>query len=390
MKAFQTTTWLLTCLLAGAGAAQTKLADLSAVEDGFVRSVARIRPSVVSIAVPYQPAGAEGQQHAALSGVVVRPGYIVSLSNLLAWCAQADVTYLDGHEERTRVVGYDPVYGLGVLESPRKDVAPATLAATSSLRPGSWVVMVGNAFGLRHSVSWGLVSGMRPNVQVQGRPPVDMIQMTAPVNPGDSGCAVVNLRGELVGLASSSYGASLSGQAAPHAGISFAVPMASLAPSIDQIVATGRVPRGWLGLAITTVYLPYSRRRAVQVVGVAPNSPGFRAGVQAGDLVLSLGQTPVHTMEQLEALVLLTRPGQEMLLEVVRQGQRSRLRAEVGQWQSATTHPVSDVDSLVHPAPRAGDIRLSGADRAPENALLRRRLRQMQEEILQLLKESER
>ena len=387
MRLLDTILWLSAPILALSAMGVAGPADLEALEGAFVRSVDGIRPAVVSIAVPYRPSHTGPVRQAELSGVIVRPGHIASLSNLLGTCREAVVTYLDGKEARASVLGYDPVYGLGVLKCDRDDIKPVQIAAQSSPRPGSWVVMVGNAFGLRHSVSWGVVSGLRQAVQVQGRPPVGMVQMTTPVNPGDSGCAVVNLRGELVGLASSSYGAMARG--APNSGISFAVPSAPLMASVDQIMATGRVARGWLGAAIATVYLPYSRRQAVQVVAIASGSPSDRAGLKVSDIILSLDSEPMMAMEQVEALVLTSKPRQKIEMEIIRQGRRATLSAELGQWRPQTIQPTANVDTLIHHPPQPGSIRLSSADRSPRSAAMRQRLRQMHDEILQLLKETE-
>ena len=381
---------LVTVVIASAASAQaadTAAADLAALEMRTIQTVQAAKPSVVTIAVPYRHASANTIESAVLSGVVVKDGgVIVSLSNLLNGCDQVEVTYPDDQVGKARVLGYDPVYGLGVLKADRAGLKPLPMA-TAAPRAGSWVLMVGNSFGLSHSVSWGIVSGVRKGVQVLGRPPVDMIQMTAPVNPGDSGCAVLNLRGELVGLASTSYTGS---QGQPGgAGISFAVPMASLRGPIEQILAKGTVARGWLGVGIITVYLPRSGRRAAQVVEVQPDSPGERSGLQIGDVILSFGRRPIRSAEELESEILLTQPDTQADLEIIRAGRDAKARVAVGHWRPATARPVGHADSLISQPQRAGAVRLSGARRDPRNAALRQRLQQMRQEILRLLKEME-
>ena len=387
MRWHRNTALLLTAAFVASAWVSAGSVDPAALEQAFVKTVERVRPSVVTMAVPYRCPTAESVQSAVLSGVVVRPeGYIVSLSNLLDGCDSVDVTFLDGQTGHARLVGYDPVYGLGVLKVEREDLAALSIAAPSALRPGAWVLMVGNAFGLSHSISWGVVSGVRKRVQVLGRPPVDMIQMTVPVNPGDSGCAVVNLRGELVGLASSSYAGSRAEPGGATRGISFAVPMTTLADSIEQIVQHGRVPRGWLGISIITVYLPARDRRAVQVVEVTGNSPGARAGLQPGDLIVSLNGKPLGAAEDMEAQILMSKPKSIVEIEVVRRGQSAVLRPALDQWRPRVARRVGEVEAMVFPQQPSGAIRLSGADR---DAALRRRLHQLRQELHQLLKESE-
>ncbi len=367
--------------------AAASAADLSALEESFIKAVESVRPAVVAVTAPYRPAEGGRMENVVLSGVIVRPGFIASISNLLSRCDTATVTFADGREARARVAGYDPVFGLGVLKCDEAKAKPLRIAKSGSLRAGSIVVLVGNAFGLRHSVSWGLVSGLRRDIQVQGRPPVEMIQMTAPVNPGDSGCAVVNLRGELVGLASSRFDGPGGGCGAT--GINFAVPADRLQEPIEQIVSKGRVERGWLGVTIAPAFLPRSGRRAVQVVEVSPDSPGAAAGLQTGDVILSVNGKPVYHPKQLEAIVLLTPPSQTVRLETMRRGRRSSILAQVGCWRPSCAPPLANIDSLVHRLPENGSVRLSGADRGRGDAALRRRLQQMQEEILQLLKEQQ-
>lgn len=364
--------------------AQAQPAGVAALEQAFVRTVAKVRPSVVTLGIPYQEPGAKCVDRAMLSGVAIEPeGHIVSLSNLLNGCKEASVTLDSGESATARVVGYDPVYGLGVLKVEGTRLPALAVADESSLAPGSWVLMVGNAFGLSHSVSWGIVSGVRQGVQVLGRPPIDMIQMTTPVNPGDSGCAVVNLRGELVGLASSSYTGS-------SAGISFAMPMTALRDSIGQIEAKGCVARGWLGVGITNVYLPRLGREAVEVMEVAPDSPGRRAGLRPGDVILSLDGAPIRDSAAMEGLVLLSPPDRAVELEVVRLGRPVRVHAQLGQWQPVAAKPVRKAEGLVHHPFDATGVRLSAAGSGPSNAELRRRLAELHEQLLQLLKENQR
>jgi len=366
--------------------AQAQQAGVAALERAFVRTVAKVRPSVITIGIPYQEPGAKSVGRAMLSGVAIEPeGHVVSLSNLLSGCQEVEVTLGSGESVTARVVGYDPVYGLGVLKVEGTRLPALAVADESSLAPGSWVLMVGNAFGLSHSVSWGIVSGVRPGVQVLGRPPNDMIQMTAPVNPGDSGCAVVNLRGELVGLASSSYTGSSAG-----AGISFAMPMTALRDSIEQIAAKGYVARGWLGVDIANVYLPHLDRQAVEVVDVAPNSPGHHAGLRSGDVILSLDGAPIRDSAAMVGRVLLAPPNRAVELEVVRLGRPMQVQAQLGQWRPVAAKPVRKAEGLVHHPFGAAGVRLSGAGSGPSSAELRRRLTELHEQLLQLLRENQR
>jgi len=389
MSDMSASTSLRYCLLVALLCAAAAWADPAALERAFIKTVADVKPSVVTIAVPCQHEGAHSVECAVLSGVVVKPeGYIVSLSNLLNGCQAVDVTFADGSEGAADLVGYDPVYGLGVLKVDDKKLKAIRIADQSAAPPGSWAIMVGNAYGLSHSISWGIVSAVRRGVQVQGRPPVDMIQMTTPVNPGDSGCAVVNLRGELVGLASSRYTGSGSGPVGT--GISFAVPVHQLMESLEQIVDKGRVARGWLGVGIMTVYLPRSERHAVKVLEVVPDSPGQHAGLQPNDLITALNRTPIGSADALEAEILLAKPDTTVQVEVLRHGRRLALRPTLGEWRPTVARKVGADEALVFPSQPDGRVQLSSADRNPGNAVLRRQLLQMHQQLLQLLRESER
>jgi serine protease Do len=224
-------------------------------------------------------------------------------------------------------VGADPLSDLAVLRADDAVPAPAPLGDAAKLRVGQLVVAIGNPHGFASSVTAGVVSALGRSLPTRSGTAVrvvdDVIQTDAALNPGNSGGALVDGRGDVVGINTAVAGI----------GLGLAVPInATTRDIIGALMRDGRVRRAWIGIAGGARPLPprvaaaLGRERAVEVVEVVEGSPAERAGVRPEDLVVAVEESPVHGVNDLQRLMTADRIDRETTLEVVRGGERRRLR----------------------------------------------------------------
>ncbi len=227
------------------------------------------------------------------------------------------------------MVGRDYFLDLAVLRVEARDLTPLPLGDSDSLRPGDWVVAVGNPYGLDHTVTVGVVSATGRPLAVGQRQFESLIQTDAAIKPGNSGGPLLNLRGEVVGI---NTAVSASGQ-----GIGFAIPINQAKEVLGDLVNRGRVARPWLGVYLQDLtpelaaYLGVPGRRGVLVVDLAPGGPAQRAGMRAGDVILSLAGRQVGSVEEITRMVSRLKVGERVRVEVVREGRRQELILTVGE-----------------------------------------------------------
>ncbi|MCC5863595.1 MAG: trypsin-like peptidase domain-containing protein [Wenzhouxiangella sp.] len=255
------------------------------------------------------------------SGVIVSSdGLILTTLHVISNVDNIAVALWDGRVFEAHLVGADPATDLAVLRIEVEDDLPAAnFAASSQLRAGDVVLAIGNAFGLSHTVTMGIVSATGRG-QLNLTALEDFIQTDAAINAGNSGGALVNPAGEVVGINSASLSQSIGAQ-----GISFAIP-ASLAREIkQQIIAHGEVPRGWMGVDLSDLALamqfdgtPISGAR---VARVDHGGPGWRAGLRPGDIVVNAGGQSVSSARELNLFIAQQQPGSLVELNVLRGNQ---------------------------------------------------------------------
>jgi S1-C subfamily serine protease len=296
--------------VSGAGA----LVELSDALEGLV---ARVSPAVVGV-VPGRGQG---------SGTVLTPdGYVLTSAHVVRQVRAPRVRLAGGEEVRGRVVGTDPATDLAVVKVDA-DALPALpalpLTPAERLKVGMLVVAIGHPFSLEHSVSLGVVSAVdRQMPGPSGAALEGMIQTDAAINPGNSGGPLVSARGEVVGINTSVL---------PYAqGIGFAVRAATASWVASVLISRGEVVRPLLGVSARAEPLPaelarrHGRARAVRVLGVAVGDAAERAGVRAGDLLLTLEGQPVASVDDLQRLMVLA-PGPSLRLTVLRGGREREL-----------------------------------------------------------------
>lgn len=269
----------------------------------------------------------ENQQRGVGSGFLIsQDGYLLSNHHVVAGATDVFVTLVDKREFKATVVGSDERTDVALLKINAKNLPFLPLGNPSRLKAGEWVVAIGSPFGLENSVTAGIVSAI-------GRDTGDylpFIQTDVAVNPGNSGGPLLNLRGEVVGINSQIYS-----RTGGFMGISFAIPIDEARRVSDQLRATGKVVRGRIGVAIDEVSrevaeaLGLKTAEGALVRNVDPQGPAAKAGVEAGDIILSFNGQPIRRMSDLPRLVGNTKPGTEASLQVWRRGDQRRLAVTV-------------------------------------------------------------
>ena len=257
------------------------------------------------------------------SGVVITPdGFMLTSAHVVGGSgSRVRASFVDGSDLEARIVGADPLSDLAVLRAESARLQPAELGDASTLKVGQLVVAIGNPHGYAGSVTAGVVSALGRSLPArQGgatRIIDDVIQTDAALNPGNSGGALVDGRGRVVGINTAVAGI----------GLGLAVPVNEATRRIvSALMRDGRVRRAWIGIAGGARPLPprvaasLGRDRAIEVVEVIEGSPAARAGLRAEDLIVGVDGTPVRGVDDLQRLMTEERIGTRCALEVVRDG----------------------------------------------------------------------
>jgi Do/DeqQ family serine protease len=257
------------------------------------------------------------------SGVVVdERGTILTNHHVVEHAAEVRVSFGDGRELAARILGVDPRTDLAVLRVEDAGLPHATLGDSDRLQVGDIVLAFGNPFGLGGTVTMGIVSAMgRGNIGVADYE--DFIQTDAAINPGNSGGALVNTRGEVVGINTAIFSRS-----GGYQGIGFAIPSNMVREVLDGILANGRVVRGYAGVAVQALTPDLARAfglgdaRGAVVTSVDPAGPAAAAGLRRGDVIVALRDRPIASDEELRTRLSRLKPGERVSLGVVRNGRR--------------------------------------------------------------------
>lgn len=262
------------------------------------------------------------------SGVIISSdGYIVTNDHVIDGADTVAVTLADQQEYEANVVGRDPKTDLAVLKiAPKQTLPAAALGDSEHLNVGDWVVAIGNPFGLDHTVTSGIVSAKG---RVIGAGPYDdFIQTDASINPGNSGGPLFDLNGNVVGINTAIIP---QGQ-----GIGFAIPVNMAKSLLPQLMKTGTVTRGYLGVNIQTLTpdlvraLKLETRKGALVSDVMPDSPADKAGIERGDVIMTFNGKAIDDSRDLAATVAATPVGDDTEVLVLRDGQKKTLSLTVG------------------------------------------------------------
>jgi S1-C subfamily serine protease len=298
--------------------------------DAYSRTVAgaaqRLGPSVAHLTVSRQTRRGRRAVGAG-SGVAITPdGFMLSAAHVVGEAAGGRAAFPDGREHDFEVVGTDPLSDLAVLRAAARDLLPAELGDAEELQVGQLVVAIGSPNGFSGSVTAGVVSALGRSLPTRTRSATrlieNVIQTDAALNPGNSGGALSDGRGRVVGINTAVAGV----------GLGLAVPIDQ---ATRRIVATlmseGRVRRAYLGIVGGSRPLPprlaaeAGRRQGIEVVEVVDGSPAARAGLRAEDVIVDAGGEPLSDVGDLQRLMVADRIGQRLALRIHRQGETREL-----------------------------------------------------------------
>jgi Do/DeqQ family serine protease len=257
------------------------------------------------------------------SGVVVdSQGTILTNNHVVEHASEVKVAFQDGHERPARIVGVDARTDLAVLHVDDGVLPRAVMGDSDGLQVGDIVLAVGNPFGIGQTVTMGIVSALgRGNVGVADYE--DFIQTDAAINPGNSGGALVNTRGEVVGI-----NTAILSRTGGYQGIGFAIPSNMARDVLDDIVKTGRVVRGYAGIGLQRLTPEIARAfglddaRGVLVASLDPRGPAAAAGLRRGDVIVAFRGKPVASDDDLRAQLARLKPGDRVSVGVLRNGSR--------------------------------------------------------------------
>ena len=244
------------------------------------------------------------------SGVIVSPsGYILTNNHVVEEADEIEVILNDSRRAQAKVVGTDPDSDLAVLKIDLERLPIIVLGNSDALRVGDQVLAIGNPFGVGQTVTSGIVSALGRN-QLGINTFENFIQTDAAINPGNSGGALVDTSGNLLGINTAIYSRS-----GGSMGIGFAIPVSTARQVLDSIVKDGKVTRGWIGVEPNDLSPELAETfgikasQGVVITGVLQNGPAAKAGIQPGDVIVKIGDTPVANVTQLLAQVAALKPG---------------------------------------------------------------------------------
>jgi serine protease Do len=292
----------------------------------------------------------ERQEESLGSGFIISPdGYIMTNAHVVEGADEVEVKLTDRREFKAKVIGSDKRSDVALLKISANHLPVVTMGDASTLKPGQWVVAIGQPFGLENSVTQGIVSATQRSLPSDTLVP--FIQTDVPINPGNSGGPLFNLQGQVIGINSQIYS-----RTGGYMGLSFAIPIDVALNVTQQLRSTGHVVRGRLGIAIQDVSkgladsFGLSQAQGALISNVDASGPAAKAGLQPADVVLRYNGHVIITASDLQRLVSATQPGSIADVQVWRKGHVQDIRVKVGvmpEEKTAQAHPVSQ------PAPKS-------------------------------------
>ena len=270
--------------------------------------------------------------------ITTADGQIITNAHVVAGADQVQVTLKDGRSFTGEVIGADSVTDIAVIKIDAQDLPTVAISNSDQIQPGEWAIAIGNPLGLDSTVTAGIISATGRTSREVGVPDkrVDFIQTDAAINPGNSGGPLLNLNGEVIGVNTAII------QGAQ--GLGFAIPINTVERISTQLIQNGRVEHAYLGIQMVTLSpemkeninsnpnspLTVEEEEGVLIARVVSNSPAAQGGLQAGDIILSVGDTPVKESSEVQQVVERSSVGQPLEITLRRNGREQTLTVRPG------------------------------------------------------------
>lgn len=308
----------------------------------FIHAANKVVPGVVHIRALYSSGEYSinpldgvfrGPTQSSGSGVIISDdGYLATNNHVIEHASQIEVVLNDNRTYLAKVIGTDPTTDLALLKIDETGLNYVKYGDSDNIQPGEWVLAIGNPFDLNSTVTAGIVSAKarnigilrdKNNLQIEA-----FIQTDAAVNPGNSGGALVNLNGELVGI-----NTAIATPTGSYSGYSFAVPVTLVKKVMDDLLEFGTVQRGLLGIRIGDMNAAIANAEGLDVVSgvfisyVNKNSSAEDAGLQQGDIITAINESEVSNVSELQEMVARNRPGDKIQVTYIRNGTKNTINA---------------------------------------------------------------
>ena len=272
----------------------------------------------------FDPRFERRQRHTSLgSGVIIdgKKGLILTNAHVIQKAGTIKVVLEDEREFEARIVGADPDSDLAVLRIDSEQRLPAIkMGSSDDLMIGETVIAIGNPFGFSHTVTTGVISALNRSIRSENRVYHDFIQIDASINPGNSGGPLLNINGDLIGINTAIY--------AKAQGIGFAIPINKARKIISDLIQHGEVIQAWIGITVQNIdenlarYLKVPGQKGVMVISVEPQSPANKAGVQEGDIIMSIGKNKINSVGDYESVIKSLSAGDTLQAKLWRDGDK--------------------------------------------------------------------
>lgn len=263
--------------------------------------------------------------------IISKDGYILTNNHVVEGATEVKVYLTDQNEPyKAKIIGSDAELDLAVIKIEAGNELPMLkMGDSNNIRVGSWVIAIGNPYGLDHTVTVGVISAKGRPVTVEGNEFKDLIQTDASINPGNSGGPLLNLKGEVVGI-----NTAVSSQAQ---GIGFAIPSSTVTQVLDQLLENGKVIRPWLGVYMQPVteeiakYFGLDKAEGALIGAVQQGSPADTAGLKRGDIVLEFNKKKITNPEELQIAVKEAKVGDKVVMLVFRNERSEYITVTIGE-----------------------------------------------------------
>ena len=281
------------------------------------------------------------------SGVIVsQDGYILTNTHVVKDADNIKVTLSDKREFTGKVIGNDPKTEISVIKIDAKELPIITIGDSDKLRVGDVVLAVGSPFGLSQTITMGIVSALGRNIGVADYE--DFIQTDAAINPGNSGGALVNAKGELVGINTAIFSTS-----GGYQGIGFSIPSNLAKTVMKSLIEKGKVIRGWFGVSIQAITPELARQFQLKkdygtlVADVVEGSPAEKAGIKRGDVIIEFDGKEINEPFQLRNMVAGIHPGETREIKIIREGEAMTLKVTIGELPVETERTPTDYENAL-------------------------------------------